>query len=149
MMMEEEFDVREINTQFEAVKLGMRHTKDGHILALAINPDDTPDDIMRDRLGQRYMVVLVRINDHEMPVASPDQEEGIRAVKLAGALCSDPEFQMWMVTSDFANDATEDEAAQGVRTFCGVKSRAELRMNKTARMKLAKLRDMFTTSYRR
>lgn len=136
-------DFEEISSKFECVKLGMRHTKDGHILALAIHPNDTPEEVFKDPLGTRYMIVAVRLNDQNEPVASPDQEEGRQAVKIAGTLCSDSRFQGWLVFSNLVDDIGEEAAAAYVRQFCGVKSRAELKVSKRARERLYTLRDEF------
>ena len=106
-----EEDIRDIGSRMECVKLGMRHTKDGHILSVAIHPNDTPEDILRDPVGQRYVAVLVRVNDQNEPVPSQREEEGIRAVKLAGTLCTDPDFQMWMAQQGYAAEPTEQAQA--------------------------------------
>ena len=35
-------------SQFEAKKVALKQTKDGHVLTLAIHPDESPDEILRD-----------------------------------------------------------------------------------------------------
>ena len=47
--------------QFEGIKTSLRQTKDGYSLTLSVHPDDLPDDLMRDFVGSRYMVVMVQI----------------------------------------------------------------------------------------
>ena len=47
--------------QFESVKAGLRQSKEGYMLTLSVHPDDLPDDLMRDFVGSRYMVVMVRV----------------------------------------------------------------------------------------
>ena len=54
--------------QFEGMKTALRQTKDGYSLTLAVHPDDLPDDLMRDFVGSRYMVVMVRVGDNEQPM---------------------------------------------------------------------------------
>ena len=54
--------------QFEAIKTALKQTKDGYSLSLAVHPDELPDNLMRDFVGSRYMVVMVRINDNEQPM---------------------------------------------------------------------------------
>ena len=44
--------------QFEAIKTSLKQSKDGYILTLAVHPDDLPDDLMRDFIGSRYVVVM-------------------------------------------------------------------------------------------
>lgn len=143
-----EEDIRDIASNFEAVKIAMTQDKNGHVLKLSIHPNDTPEDIMRDPVGTRYQVAVVRVNDHGEPVASPAAEEGIRAVKLAGTLCTDPDFQMWMSQQGYASEPTEQAATEGLRIYLGVVSRRELRTDPDARAALARLRDAFVASYR-
>ena len=47
--------------QFEGLKTGFRQNKDGYVLSLAIHPDDVPSELMKDFVGSRYMVVMVRL----------------------------------------------------------------------------------------
>ncbi len=125
-------DIREISTKFEAKKIGMRHTKDGHVFYMACHPDDTPADLMQDPLGQRYMFVAVRLDDNDQPVDTPKNEEGRRAVKLAGTLC-----------------ANEESATKAVRKYLGITSRKELMSNEEARRRLLALRGDFAASWQR
>lgn len=144
----EDVDFAEISTKFECVKLGMRHTKDGHVISFAINPHDTPADLMADPLGQRYMIVAVRLNGNDEPVASEQDEEGKKAIRLAGALCSDDKFQEWLVMNQSIDDMSEEAASVFMRQHLGVKSRKELRFNAEARRRLAGLRDEFMAAIR-
>jgi len=43
--------------QFEAIKTGLKQSKDGYMLSLAVHPDELPDDLVRDFVGARYMVL--------------------------------------------------------------------------------------------
>ena len=81
--------------QFEAIKTALKQTKDGYGLSLAVHPDDLPEDLMRDFVGSRYMVVMVRIGDNEQPVNRELEFPGDHAVKMAGMMCRDPEFWKW------------------------------------------------------
>lgn len=139
-------EIRDIHTQVEAVKIAMTQDKNGHILKLAIHPSDTPESIMRDPVGTRYMVVLVRMDDEGRPVASEQDEEGAKAVKLAGTLCGDDKFQQWLGMSGEIADMTEQAASQWMRQYLGVTSRAELKTNRQARDKLRGLRDEFVSA---
>lgn len=141
-------EIKDINSQFEGVKVGMRHTKDGHLLTLAIHPNDTPEDIMRDPVGQRYMVVLVRVNDEGEPVASKTTEEGMKAIRIAATLCSDENFQQWLIQIDAIDARDEDQASAWLRQELGVTSRKDLKHNSIARQKLYSLRDEFLIALR-
>ena len=54
--------------QFEGIKVGLKQSKDGYVLTMAIHPDEIPDDLVRDFVGARYMVVMVRLGDDEKPM---------------------------------------------------------------------------------
>jgi hypothetical protein len=142
-------EIGEIATVFEGVKVGFRHVKDGIVLQLAIQPDDLPQDIVKDKLGTRYQVALVRIDADENPIGSADQEDGMRAVRLAGTLCTDENFQSWMAFSNYADEISEEATTEALRNLLGVKSRRELKTNKHARLKLYNLRDVFIEEMRR
>jgi len=61
------------NIQFEAVKTALRQSKDGYSLTLVIHPDDIPDDLVKDFVGARYVVVMVRLDDEEKPMVREKQ----------------------------------------------------------------------------
>jgi hypothetical protein len=85
--------------QFEAVKMALKQNKDGYVLTMSIHPDEIPDDLMRDFVGSRYQVVMVRLGDDEMPLDRRDYD-GDRAVKLAGVLCREKSFKSsWFKTT--------------------------------------------------
>jgi hypothetical protein len=141
-------DVREIGTRVECKKIGMRHTKDGHILYLAIHPDDTPHELLQDLLGQRYMTVFVRLNDEDEPVPSKSTQEGMRAIKIAATMCKDESFQNWLCINNLADDMSEESASIGLKEFLGIRSRSELKTNAEAREKFEGLRNDFIEDIR-
>jgi len=49
--------------QFEAVKVALKQNKDGYVLTLNVHPDEVPDSLLRDFVGARYQVVMVRLSD--------------------------------------------------------------------------------------
>jgi hypothetical protein len=146
---EEEDEIAGLASKFEAVKIAMTQDKNGHVLKLSIHPSDTPEDILRDPVGTRYLIVAVRIGDDEQPVASPTSRDGSMAVKMAGALCGDARFQSWLVQIELADVISEPAAAEAVRTHCGVGSRSDLKMNAAARRRFLALRDEFAHALRR
>ena len=79
-------------SQFEAKKIALKQTKDGHVLNLAIHPDEIPEEILRDFVGARYMVVMVRLADTEIPMIRAEEYAGARLVKQAGMLCRELSF---------------------------------------------------------
>ena len=54
--------------QFEGVKVALKQDKTGYVLALSIHPDDVPTDLLRDFVGARYGVAMVRIDGNEQPM---------------------------------------------------------------------------------
>jgi len=143
-----ETDFKDISTKVEVVKVGMRHTKDGHIFSMAINPHDTPAELMRDPVGQRYLAVLVRLNDQDEPVSSKENEDGKKAVALAGTLCHDASFQEWLAATGEIDDMSEAAASVWLRKRLKVTSRKDLKVDDQARRRLDDVRAEFI-EYRR
>ena len=63
--MEEEKKVS--NVSFEAVKTSMMQDKNGTNIRLTIHPNDVPQDLHKDWVGSRYMVVMVKLNEDGTP----------------------------------------------------------------------------------
>lgn len=148
-MTDEDDEIANLSSKFEAIKIAMTQDKNGHILKLSIHPNDTPEDIMRDPVGTRYLVVAVRIGDEGEALATPGQREGIVAVKMAGELARDSRFQNWLVQQEMSDVISEPAAADVIRTHCGVVSRSELKTNTQARRRFLALRDEFANDLRR
>lgn len=148
-MTDEDDEIANLSSKFEAIKIAMTQDKNGHILKLSIHPNDTPEDIMRDPVGTRYLVVAVRIGDEGEALATPGQREGIMAVKMAGELARDSRFQNWLVQQELSDVISEPAAADVIRTHSGVVSRSELKTNTQARRRFLALRDEFANDLRR
>jgi len=118
---------------FEAVKVAIKQDKTGYILTLNIHPDEVPIEIMKDFVGARYQVVMVRINDNERPM-NREQElpKGNDIVQQAGILCTDKKFQQWLVEIGHTFEASEEEAIEWLREELHIQSRAELKSNPEA-----------------
>jgi len=110
---------------------------------LAIHPDEVPETLLRDFVGSRYIVAMVRTDDQSKPVENPDVLSGKKAVKMAGMLCANNQFQVWLVGQGYAEDLGEDAATVGLRRVCRISSRAELKDNKAAREKFFRLVEQF------
>lgn len=119
--------------QFEAIKTALKQTKDGYGLSLAVHPEDLPEDLMRDFVGSRYMVVMVRIGDNEQPVNRELEFPGDHAVKMAGMMCRDAEFWKWIKLKAGADVTSEKECAQWLSEFLNIQSRKELKENQEVR----------------
>lgn len=118
--------------QFEGVKVALKQNKDGYVLTISIHPDEIPDELMRDFVGARYQVVMVRIGDDEMPLDRRDYD-GEKSIRLAGVLCREKEFQRFLMQHSEIFDANEKEATEWLRIKMGTKSRSELKTNPQAR----------------
>jgi len=125
---------------FEAIKVSIRQNKDGYVLTLAIHPDDVPEEILRDFVGSRYAVAMIRIGDDEMPFERPKQNS---YVQTAAILSKDPLFQKWLDASGNTFAANEEDAARVICEFCEIQSRAELANNTEAQHRLIDLKKEF------
>lgn len=128
---------------FEAIKIGLKQDKNGYVLTLSIHPDDLDDAIMRDFVGSRYMVVMVRIGDDEQPLNRADQYPGDHAVKTAGILCRNPEFWDWLEENENIEKKSEVESVLWLVSFLGINSRKELKTNAEARILLNRIKEKF------
>ena len=134
----------EIKTiQFESVKAAMKQNTSGYVLTLAIHPDDVPLELLRDFVGARYQVVMVRLNGDEEPLDREQEFDGTRAVRLAGILCKEKEFWEYLHEEEQIFNTTEDEATEWLRNYLGVKSRSELKTNEAARGRLHKVNEEY------
>ena len=132
----------EIKTlQFEAVKVALKQNATGYVLTLSIHPDDVPLDLLRDFVGARYQVVMVRLNGDEEPLNREHEFDGTRAVRMAGILCKEKEFWEFLHDEEHIFIANEEHATDWLRDFLGVKSRSELKTNNEARGRLSKVNE--------
>lgn len=127
--------------QFEAVKVAIKQDRTGYVLTLSIHPNDVDERILRDFVGARYQVVMVRLNGDERPMNR--EAEFPDPVKVAGILCRDPNFQQFLVEIGHTLEASEKEVIDWMKSEFGIKSRTELRENETARNKLFKYNEEF------
>ena len=73
------------------------------------------------RAGQRFMVVMVQIDDAEQPLA---QEKTLS--QKAFLFCRDPEFWAWAQARSFDKIVDETSARAYICTSIGIKSRSEI-----------------------
>lgn len=129
--------------QFEAVKIAIKQDKTGYILTTGIHPDEVPEELLRDWVGARYQVVMVRLNANEQPMDRQDEFAAERAVRAAAILCRDPEFWEYLNDQGEILETNEASATEWVRSYLGINSRTELRSNQLARTKLEQLNKEF------
>lgn len=141
-------DIKENHLQFEAKKLSMTHTKrDGHVLRLAINPVDSPDELFRDEVDQRYLVVMVKLASETDDIV-PINPEGTRALNLFGVLVKNTDFQEYLYTNGYAGSMSVEEATSTLKEMIGIQSRQELKSSEQKRRKLFAVRDEFAYNVR-
>lgn len=124
--------------QFEGVKVALKQDKTGYVLALSIHPDDVPTDLLRDFVGARYGVAMVRIDGNEQPM-NREEHDGDKSIRIAGLLCRDPDFWRYLYSDTQIMQENEKEATQWLRDYLNVQSRSELKTNLAARELLDKL----------
>lgn len=129
-------------SNFEAVKVALKQDKTGYVLTMSIHPDDVPNEILRDFVGSRYQVVMVRLNQNEQPM---DRERDIplNPVQLAGVLCRDVDFLEYLFTVDKIDVPSEEAATAWLRSALGVMSRSELKHNTEAVKRLLQINEEF------
>lgn len=126
--------------QYEAIKVALKQDKDGYILTLRVHPDEVPEALLRDFVGARYQVVMVRVADDETPLNRDNFSE---IVKLAGMLPRNPDFRKWLVERGEIFDADEDEATTWLKSQCQIESRRELATNPAASALLRQINQEF------
>ena len=125
-------------SQFEGKKIALKQTKDGYAMTLAIHPDDIPDELVRDFVGARYMVVMVRLADNEEPL-NREEFAGSQMVKLSGMLCRDPEFWYYLHDGGQLYQKNEKECVEWLQNYLNIASRSDIKVNKEAQESLKKL----------
>lgn len=128
--------------QFEAVKVEMKQNKTGIILTLNIHPDDLPEPLMRDFVGARYQVVMVRLNGEDKPMQR-DTEYQRDAVREAGILCRDKGFAKFLLETGQIFEETEATVIDWLKEELGIQSRAELKDNINAAKHLRTIKEEF------
>ena len=139
-------DPSENAIHFEAIKLSLNQDKTGFILKLAIHPNDVPETLLRDWVGCRYVVAMVKTDDQGEIVVNPDAEKARKAVTMAGLLCANSSFQKHLAKLGIAASESETDAVEGLRTYLKISSRAELKTNEAARRKFYALVSVFEGS---
>lgn len=122
--------------QFEGVKVALKQDKTGYVLALSMHPDDIPEPLLRDWVGARYQVVMVRLDSNEQPMDRQEQFQGDRYIKIAAMLCNEEMFAKYLVEKGLIFDADLLLAKDWLRSELGVYSRSELKHNREAQIKL-------------
>ena len=124
---------------FEGVKVALKQDKTGYVLTLSMHPDDIPEDLLRDFVGARYQVVMVRIGGDESPMDRQAEFEGDKSIRMAGLLCRDPKFWKFLFDDSQIFEEDEESCTDWLRDYLAVQSRSELKTNEEARKRLDKI----------
>jgi hypothetical protein len=124
---------------FEGVKVALKQDKTGYVLTLSMHPDDIPEDLLRDFVGARYQVVMVRIGGDESPMDRQAEFEGDKSIRMAGLLCRDPKFWKFLFDDSQIFEEDEESCTEWLRDYLAVQSRSELKTNEEARKRLDKI----------
>jgi hypothetical protein len=135
--------------QFEGVKVALKQDKTGYVLTLCMHPDEVPIELLRDYVGARYQVVMVRLNEHEQPIDRQEAFESDKYIKMAAMLCKDSQFWEYLHEDTQIIESSEKEATDWLRDYLEIESRAELKDNHEARVRLDSLNKEFNAWKRR
>lgn len=113
----------------------MKQDKTGYVLTLNVHPDEVPEALLRDFVGARYQVVMVRLNGEERPI-NRDAEYSRDAVRTAGILCRDSMFAQYLMDIGQIFEASEDAVVTWLKEELEIQSRSELKENYQAAKKL-------------
>jgi hypothetical protein len=106
--------------QFESQKVALKQDRSGYVMTLRIHPDEVPDELLRDFVGARYMIAMVRLNDDETPKSYENR------VKKAGILCKTIRFQEYVVELGYVETTSEESAVAALYEIVGIDSRTQL-----------------------
>lgn len=84
------------------------------------------------RTGKRYTLMLIELTDQEEPVQQPQEPKPRKLSQIAGGLCHDTAFMAWIHKTYSVPCGSNEEAAEFIRTMCGIESRAMLDSNEDA-----------------
>jgi len=122
-------------SNFEAMKIALKQDKEGMVLTLRVHPDELCDRVLRDFVGARYQVVMVRLDGEDKPMKR-EQEHSTDWVRMAGILSRDPVFPKWLADIGELLEPDQDEAVEWLRDHLGVHSRADIPGSESAKAKL-------------
>jgi hypothetical protein len=99
-------------------------------LRLTLQAIDMHPTITAAKMGTRYWVSLIELDDNEEPVnhkaMDRDKWRALGATKQAALRCKQPLFWVWLKEENHIDCHNEEMAADIVRAICGIESRADL-----------------------
>jgi hypothetical protein len=101
-----------------------------------------PEGLLRDFVGSRYQVVMVRINEDERPM-NRKQELSRDYVRMAAMLCRDKAFQKFLLEAGQVFEADEEAAVSWLKDELEVTSRTDIPKHPTAVSRLLSIQQEF------
>ena len=129
-------------SNFEAVKVALKQDKTGYILTLCVHPDEVPDEVLRDFVGARYQVVMVRLTEDDTPM-NRENDLGRDSIRTAGILCRDQTFWRFLKEAGQIFEASEEAAIDWLKHELGVPSRADIPKSQIAVNRLISIKQEF------
>lgn len=139
-------DVRDAAINFEAAlwKLGQNSKGDWILqLHLRMPPGELPEPLFRAPQQSRWGVAMVWIGDNEELIVTPQQEVGAKAVQLAGIICHDKDFHVWLGKEVGEPIFGEDECRDTLCSVLGITSRKDLKEDAEARIQFDRMMDTY------
>jgi hypothetical protein len=130
--------------QFEGIKVALKQDKSGYILNLSIHPDEIDESLLRDFVGARYQIVMVRLDETDQPMIKEEEYAGDRAVRIAGMLSRDPKFWSFLYEDDQIFTQDYETASEWIRNYLNVPSRSDLKTNVEAQKLIDQLHRKYT-----
>jgi len=141
-------EIEDATIKFEAKKIALKQSKEGTVVTLVVHPSDTANiaPLWETWTGQRYMVVMVGMDDAEQPVSTNTATAAKRTIQQAGILCRDPAFQNWLTGEAGTYIADNEMCVKALCEILGISSRTEMKENHEARDAFLDIRDRFNRS---
>ncbi len=113
--------------QFEALKTGCKQLQSGDwVFSLKVAGTDTPQELLEASMGQRFVCVIVPIDDHEEPKQKRNWSELKHSAQCAMRL-NEPLFRTFMIEEyGLAVTHGAEEMEAFVKRRVGIQSKREL-----------------------
>jgi len=147
---------RDVAIEFECKKDGLKQVQSGDVkLTLTVSPLDMPNTLYSDPMGQRYIAVIVPLNDDETPKETVKPKSFATSAKMLAkdeafhSFCKSVDYDAWLSAFIDWKDSDETKANCFIRYKCQVDSCAELIEGSEAGKKFKKLQGdyMFWKEY--
>ena len=137
--------IKDVALNFEAVKVSMSQTKDGIILRLAVHPHECPPNLHLDWVGSRYMVAMVKLNEHEEIDIDSGSVKGEKLFNQFSAMCRDNDFVNFFksIIVKIDDNLKENQVAELIKQHLDIPSRKELKTNQEVQRKFQELVEGF------